>query len=451
MTALLRSWRDYWFRPIPLVNLAVCRIIITGWLLVNLYDVFASGLMRQTSGVPDRFYDPLPLLHLFTLPFGWKARPSFELLAIIGVVTFAASVLAMVGLKTRLSLVVLALGNLFLGAFKYSFGELHHPDALMAIALVILALSPAGEVFSLDDLRRRMARAAGERAFIPFRMSDDYSAVARWPLLTVRWLFALIFFSAAASKLSASGLEWMNGYTLQHYLLQDSLRWGSSLGLWLSRFHLPVVALSWATIVCEGTFFLVLIMPRLAWFYVPLTAGMVFGFYLTMHANFLQYIALLSVFVPWNNFAAAITERGRRNRRQAKPEVLFDDRCPLCIRSMVLLRYADLFDQLTLSGLEARWPEVATRYPGVSLTDCQREMHVIFPDGSLARGFFAFRKLLPNLPPLWPLFPLFHAPGAARLGPRIYRFVAERRQRFESCPSDHCPAPAWPQGPPSTG
>jgi len=444
MTGLLRSWRNYWFRPAPLVNLAVCRIIITGWQLVYLYDLFASGHVRQLSAVPDKLYDPLPLLHLLILPFGWMARPSFEVLAVIGVVTFVAGVLSLVGLKTRVSLVVFALGILFLGSFKYSFGELHHPDAVMAITLPLLALSPAGETLSLDDLRRRMQRATREQAFTPFRLSDDLSAFARWPLLMVQWLFSLIFFSAAISKLTASGLEWMNGHTLQHILLRDSLRWGSPIGQWLSRFHFPAVLLSWGTMICEGTFFLVLIVPRLAWFYVPLATGMVAGFYLAMHANFLQYVALFSVFVPWSALAVYLSARGRREPAQAKPEVLYDDRCPLCIRSMVLLRYADVFDRLTLSGLEARWPEVAARYPGVSLADCQREMHVVFPDGSIARGFFAFRRLLPSLPPLWPLLPLFHAPGAARLGPKIYRFVAANRPRFESCPDGSCPIHAVP-------
>jgi predicted DCC family thiol-disulfide oxidoreductase YuxK len=131
-------------------------------------------------------------------------------------------------------------------------------------------------------------------------------------------------------------------------------------------------------------------------------------------------------------------------RAAAAPEILFDDECQLCIRSITVVRYADWFDRLTFSGLGARWQEVAHRYPGVSRDDCQREMHVMLPDGSIARGFFAFRSLLAYLPPLWPLIPVFHLPLASRLGPTIYRAVASRRGRFHACEDGVCPGPEAP-------
>jgi hypothetical protein len=89
----------------------------------------------------------------------------------------------------------------------------------MIITLVILALSPAGGVLSADDLWQRLRRHIRRGRFEVFNIMEEESALARWPLLLVQWMFALIYLSAAAAKLAESGLDWMNGYTLGHYIL----------------------------------------------------------------------------------------------------------------------------------------------------------------------------------------------------------------------------------------
>ena len=159
-------------------------------------------------------------------------------------------------------------------AYIYSFGEFHHPEALMMITLVILAMSPAGAALSVDDLRRRRSNFFERGRFENFNIFEKKSLFARWPLLLVQWIFALIYFSAFFSKISQAGFDWMNGYTLQYYLIQDGIRWGSDLGIWLGQHHTVVLLLSWISIIFEGTFILVLIFPRLAWFYIP--AGVAF-------------------------------------------------------------------------------------------------------------------------------------------------------------------------------
>jgi hypothetical protein len=48
------------------------------------------------------------------------------------------------------TLLLFAAGNVFLQSVVYSFGEFHHPEGLMMIGLVVLALSPSGRALSLD-------------------------------------------------------------------------------------------------------------------------------------------------------------------------------------------------------------------------------------------------------------------------------------------------------------
>ena len=117
--------------------------------------------------------------------------------------------------------------------------------------------------------------------------------------MLIQWLCALIYFSSAKWKLLVSGMEWMNGYTLQYYFLADGLQNGRPLGVWFAQFHTAACWLSWITMFFEATFFLVLVFPWLAWVYLPLGVALHTGIYLTLGAPFFQFIVVYAVFVPW--------------------------------------------------------------------------------------------------------------------------------------------------------
>ena len=106
---------------------------------------------------------------------------------------------------------------------------------------------------------------------------------------------------------------------------------------------------------------------------------------------------------------------------------------------MKTLRHLDLFDRLRFRDLEkAESQELLKAYPDLSIDDLRREMHVMAPDGSVTRGFFAFRTIARFLPTLWLIVPVFYLPFANRLGPQIYRRVATGRLRIQGCEDGAC-------------
>lgn len=293
---LLDGWNRYWFKPAPLMDLAVVRIVLVGVQLNALLPPAGElQALMEHSVLPDEMYDPLPILHLLIAPIEWTYRPGFEVLQAVYWVVVVTGLTSLVGLVTNVSLLVFAVGNIFLQAFQYSFGDFHHPAALMMISLAMLALSPAGRVLSVDAwLARRRHEGAEDGP------PAHASPFARWPLLLIRWLLALAYLSAAFHKLDVAGLDWMNGHTLQHYVLRDAERWDAPLGLLLGQHLWLMVAASVVTLLWEGTFFLVLILPALAWIYIPLGIGLHAGIWLTMRAGFFTFMALYSAFVPWS-------------------------------------------------------------------------------------------------------------------------------------------------------
>ncbi|WP_454063036.1 DCC1-like thiol-disulfide oxidoreductase family protein [Candidatus Nitrospira salsa] len=434
-------WKSYWFAPAPLFNLACCRLLLVGVELLlsvgrEFYQVVSYTAHNAPMMVQTRYSPPL-VYKLLTLPFGEPFLPSEFLLSVIFVITMGAGLSAFVGLFTNLSLIVFVVGQIFMRSFNYSFGEFHHVQAVMMIALAILALSPCGRVLSVDDLLRRLSVSAKQRKFIPSTLLEESSEFARWPVLLMQWIFALCYFSSFLSKMRYSGFEWANGFTLQYYLARDGLRWNSSLGLWFADHHWLAWLSQWTALVFQGTFFLIVIFPILRWVYIPLGFTFHIVVYLTMRAPFFTWMAMYGVFVNWKG---ALTKFSSLFfAKPEKLEVLYDGQCPLCIRSMTILQYGDWFERIRYSNVLDRWDALRQeRQIDIPLSEFLREMYLVMPDGSLRKGFFAFQELVKVVPLFWFAVPFFYLPFASTIGPKVYKLVSSRRRRFEDCTFDTC-------------
>jgi hypothetical protein len=305
---LLQLWNRYWFRTGSLFNLAVVRILAVAYsLYILLKPGHLEGILFHTT-LPDFSYSPLAAVELL-LPFHPTGRPDAALLLAVFWVTVITGFLALIGLFTNPSLFIFGLGNIFLKAFTYSFGDFHHPEAIMLMSLLILSFSPSDQVLSLDETFSRGQKSQANLRLILDKWVHARSIYATWPILVIQWLFAMIYFSSAISKITKGGLDWLNGYTLQYYLVRDGIRWGSELGVFFAQFHWFAVILSWATVIFEAAFFLVLINPRLARIFIPLGIAFHMGIFLTMRAPFFTFMILYSVFVPWSALLQVLISR----------------------------------------------------------------------------------------------------------------------------------------------
>jgi hypothetical protein len=303
---LVSLWDEYWFRPGPTFDLAVVRIIVVGfhfgfmlgWMPVR-------GEFFDLAALPDWYYQPIGPFAAVAKLTAEPWRPSLGWISAWYWIVVAAAPFAFVGLFTRTALVLVAAGSVLTRAYAWSFGEVHHPEAVMMFALCALALSPSGAALSVDAWRRRRRTEPRARLLDELSIGGGVRADATWGIRLLQWLFALIYFSAGYHKLARGGLEWMNGETLRFYLIEDGLRWG---GLALAFAELPTFVLQFLsawTIWLEATFFLAVLFPSLVWIYVPMGIALHTGIYVTMRAPFFEYIAIYSVFVPWSRLLKA--------------------------------------------------------------------------------------------------------------------------------------------------
>jgi predicted DCC family thiol-disulfide oxidoreductase YuxK len=126
----------------------------------------------------------------------------------------------------------------------------------------------------------------------------------------------------------------------------------------------------------------------------------------------------------------------------SKAQVLYDGECPLCLKSVALLRRLDWLHRLCFVNARAR-DDLPRIDPPLDSDRLLQEMHLLSPQGrSVYHGFRAFRWMAWRLPPLWLLIPLLYLPGMASLGQRLYLWVARNRFRLVPCHGGVCTLPS---------
>ena len=306
------SWIRFWFPTTRAVPLTICRItLVAAWLLLfaKPWDQLAVALTYD----PVRIDQALILGILSVMPV--ETFHHYEFLHGLWMVTNIAGVLATVGLFTRTSLLTFGLGNSVLIAHLWSYGELHHPEALYCVALVLMGLSPSGRCYSIDSW-------IGRRSQHPDRWGPEAKMdTATWALRLVQCLLGIAYFSAGSAKMLNGGLAWWNGATLQTIVLTDYVRFGMPAGLWLIQSFWLCVAASVTTVVVEVFFFVAVFAAASRKYVLMGGVGLHMGIYLTMAAPFFTWMAMYMIFIDFEalrrRFLATETLASGWGRRRA--------------------------------------------------------------------------------------------------------------------------------------
>jgi len=119
--------------------------------------------------------------------------------------------------------------------------------------------------------------------------------------------------------------------------------------------------------------------------------------------------------------------------------LVYDGQCPFCRASLRLLMKMDWLRRLRPIDLHTQAAQLALRAPELTHPQLMEAMRLITPRRKVHAGFFALRRAAWLLPPLWPVAPLLYVPGISKLGPAIYRWIAQHRYGLARCtPGDAC-------------
>jgi hypothetical protein len=215
---LVHDWRAYWFAPRGARGIAIARIAVASSVLIALPSYAQPDYHAYLQAQDPALYQPEGILNLL----GSSAPPAafFEG---VKIAAYVATVCALVGLCTRISMAVSFISFVVLTSFTYSFipGWCHGAN-FIHLAQLALLFGRTGDMLSIDSLLRR---GRGGTSLREHEDRGDYW----WPLLLAQWAIGLGLANAAYWKLRSGGvgLGWplsdnmRNILVLQYYFLGD--------------------------------------------------------------------------------------------------------------------------------------------------------------------------------------------------------------------------------------
>lgn len=292
-----RHWNHFWFEPGPASTLGICRLLFFGMLFVWQlpHDFSPWGGYASVFWMPIWLFQALGMPLLAPSAIGWlQAAWKVSLL------------LSAIGLFTRPAMVVaFALGTYLLG-LPHNFGQTQHFDTLVVFASGALALSRAGDAWSIDALIASVTN--GTVSATPDR--DEYT----WPIRFVWVAMALIFFAAGLSKWRHAGLAWIfsDSFSLTLLRQQYHISDGDPLTTWgvvIAHHAWAAHVMAAAAIMLETLFPLVLFSRWARMVLVP--AGLLFliGIRVLMGPTFEQFMMCYVFWIPWAQVGDRLRQR----------------------------------------------------------------------------------------------------------------------------------------------
>lgn len=285
--------------------------------------------------------------------------------------------------------------------------------------LVLFAVFRRTDHLSIDKFRgQRSARL--QELVRRLKSSSDrvYSmSVLKWILLTTGSFYFLTGFHKILY-----GFKWVDGANLRRYLQIAIVDRGKPLPLARFIIEQPLLAeiSAWSSVGLEvGFVFAILAGVSIT----PLVVGLI-GFHaivsLAMTPNFFDQYILFSLFLPWDKINKKLSSTD-------KIEVVFDEKCHFCTRSLLLIDILDLNDVLSFYS-QSDLPEQ------LAATELEfDEAMYAFVDGTPHRGYQAFAVIFRSFGFTRPVAWFMCLPGIDAIGERLYGYVASNRGRYFRC------------------
>ena len=273
---------DRWlFQPGDARAVAALRVGLCGALCARL----CRGIYVQWAQQARGLYRPVSFMRLFPLP----APTAVVVLQVLGI---AACLLAIVGYRTRPSVLIAWACSIVLIGMVVGFGRDAENEAPLLLALVPLLAARSGDAWSVDSLLSKGHRA-GRRL-----QSLHYG----WPVRSTMVVVAGGYFFAGLAKVVWSGPAWITSSNLRWilYTASDAQRVPNRLGLSVADRPWLAHGVAAGALASEVLFPLALWRPKLRWFFVPAVVLLHVGIWATMGLNYVAWATTtIVVFVDW--------------------------------------------------------------------------------------------------------------------------------------------------------
>jgi len=293
-------------------------------------------------------------------------------------------------------------------------------DSFMTGAGFFLLFMPGDRAFSIDNLRYKLST--------PFTHYQTYpkptvSSLAYY--LPILICLGFLYFDSAVHKLFAE--HWRNG--LGSWLPSTQPYYVSAIDMsFLLNNELLQKTIGYIVLVFQFTFLFFFSNHRLRIAYLLVGLALHLGITLSLNIypfgmGMLIFYTLLVPFSCWRTMGNQLTAK------RPSLTVFFDQHCPLCNRTVLILNHLDLFNCIDFKSAQEHapyYPEMAAISPETLLTD----LYALDSANQIYSGVNTYIQIFLKMRYLYPLGIILSLPGIHSLAEKKYRSIADSRTRI---------------------
>lgn len=292
-------------------------------------------------------------------------------------------------------------------------------DLFMIGTGFFLLFMPGDRAFSIDNLRRKLST--------PFTHYSTYPTPTVSTLaytLPVAVCLGFLYFDSAIHKMFAE--HWRNG--LGTWLPATQPYYVSAIDMSpLLNNQLLQNILGYTILIFQFTFIFFFTQRRLRIACLLVGLGLHLGITLSFNIypfglGMLSFYTLLIPFKWWRCIGQLVTAK------QPVLTVFYDQLCPLCNRTVLILNHFDLFSCIDFKNAQeyaAQYPALAALSNETLLTD----LYTLDSAGRIYSGVDTYIQIFKKMRYLFPVGIILDLPGIHQLALKKYRSIADTRSR----------------------
>lgn len=293
-------------------------------------------------------------------------------------------------------------------------------DLFMIGAGFFLLFMPGDRAFSMDNLRRKLST--------PF---THYSAYPKPTVSTLAYILPVaiclgfLYFDSAIHKMFAE--HWRNG--LGTWLPATQPYYVSAIDMSpLLNNKLLQNILGYTILIFQFSFIFFFTQRRLRVVYLLVGLGLHLGITLSFNIypfglGMVSFYTLLIPFKWWRCLGQLVTAK------QPSLTVFYDQLCPLCNRTVLILNHFDLFSCVDFKNAQehaAHYPALAAINNETLLTD----LYALDRADRIYSGVDTYIQIFKKMRYLFPVGIILGLPGIHQLALKKYRSIADSRNRI---------------------
>lgn len=122
-------------------------------------------------------------------------------------------------------------------------------------------------------------------------------------------------------------------------------------------------------------------------------------------------------------------------KRKTLLSFYYDQECPLCIRTKIIIEHFDIFKNIEFKSVQAHSTDVAVK--DIDYNELLNNIYSVRANGTIQYGVDTYIRVLEALRFTFPLALILRVPGIYHLAKRIYNYIATNRI-VERCTEDNC-------------